>query len=99
MGMHICQREVAECETQIVTEFVLYLLHHRECLAAVWALVIPILDQRNRRIDRALEVVASSDRKRERSGGNLTDRAFHGSSLLDCSISSRAAMMPSAPGL
>jgi len=55
--MGINQRKIAESKTQVIAQALLELFHHRIRLAAIWALVIAILEQHDRRINRPLNVV------------------------------------------
>ena len=95
MRVGVAQREVPEDRSELVAEDALDLLHDRVGGAAVRALVVAVLDQRQRRrLGTAAGMVARADRNREAGAVQLLAHAGLGSE-----IASSALKIPSAPGL
>jgi hypothetical protein len=58
----LSERKVAKDEAQIVSKPLLEVLHHRIGGTAVGALVVAVLDERDRCIRRALRMIGIGDR-------------------------------------
>ena len=63
--MDLREREVAEDKAQPVSHFLLDRLHDRMRRAAIGAFVIAVLDQRHRRIGRAVLMIVVANRPGE----------------------------------
>src|SRR3954470_12073332 len=88
------EREVAEDEPELAAQALLKLLHDGICLIAVRALIVAVLDERDRGVGRTLHVILRRHRDAERVAHVET-------SCLVCVPAARpssASRMPSAPG-
>jgi hypothetical protein len=85
------QREVTIDEAQRGTKRRSDLLEDEMGGTAVRALEVPVLEQRDRRVHRAADVISLTDRQRQARGTRAHDRR-------PPSIVSSASRMPSAPG-
>ena len=94
MRMRLGQREIPKHKTHLVAKAFLQGLHDRIRLAAVWTLVIAVLDDRHRRLRRSLRVIVRADRRLQFC--RWTHRATFYFFTPSCSS---ASSIPSAPGL
>jgi hypothetical protein len=101
--VHLGEREVSVGEAQPPAETPLHFLDDRERPSEERALVVPVLDERDRRIGWSLDLVATADRQDEAYDGGLTDVLTdgHGASFgvtrFGRSVTSPAAS-PARPG-
>src|SRR6266404_9543125 len=93
--MHRREREVAKDKTQLIAEPLLQFFHDGIGFTAIRALVIAVFHERNRGGCRSLNVIAFPHRDRQ-PGHPLCSHAVT-SGLVGSA--SRAARIPSAPGL
>src|SRR5439155_9834188 len=95
VGVALAQREVAVHESQSATHPLLDRFDDGVRAPAVRALVVAVLDQRNRRICRTLDVVALPHGQRQRCRRIAPGHAW----VRSPATAARARRMPSAPGL
>src|SRR3984957_761628 len=95
MRMRLREREIPKNKPHLVAEALLQRLHHRRRFVAVGTFVVPVFDQRDRRLRRSLHVIVRADRRFEFGSRSRTHRAA--SYFFDVSASS-ASSIPSAPG-
>src|SRR5688500_14577928 len=100
--VNLSEREVAKDESQPLAELPLCGLHDRVGHSAVWALVVTVFDERDRRIVGTSGVVVLADGRGERAHGRASGAVIREDSA--CAAVSRrgsassALKMPSAPG-
>src|SRR5687768_15396217 len=98
--VNLSEREVAKDESQPLAELPLCGFHDRVGHSAVWALVVAVFDERDRRIVGTSGVVVLADGRGERAHGRASGAGIREArpAVSRRGSASSALKMPSAPG-